>query len=58
MQYDILYIKDEVVNNVDFAISSNQLVKLNDVSHNNSDIPAEKPFLHEAADTLEFQISY
>ena len=50
MQYDILYVKVEVVNNVDFVIYSNQLVKLNDVSHNNAEIPGGKPFLHEAVD--------
>ena len=50
--------KVEVVSNVDFVISSNQLVKLNDVSHNNAEIPAEKPVLHEAVDKHEFQINY
>ena len=58
MQYDILYVKVEVVNNVDFVIYSTQLVKLNDVSHNNAEIPGGKPFLHEAVDRHEFQINY
>ena len=42
MEYDILYIKAEVVNNVHFVRSSNQLVKLNDVSQNNAEISADK----------------
>ena len=42
LEYDILYIKAEVVNNVHFVRSSNQLVKLNDVSHNNAEISADK----------------
>ena len=50
LQYNILYIKVEVINNADCVIPSNQPVKLNDVSHNNAGIPAEKPFLHEAVD--------
>ena len=54
LQYDILYIKVEVINNVDFVISSSQLVKLNDVFHDNAEIPVEKPFLHEAVDKHEF----
>ena len=42
LEYDILHIKAEVVNNVHFVRSSNQLVKLNDVSHNNAEISADK----------------
>ena len=58
LQYDILYMKVGVFDNVNFVISSNQPVKLNDVSHNNAEIPAEKPFFHEAVDSHEFQINY
>ena len=54
LQYDILYIKGEIVNNVDFVISWNQLARLNDISQNNAEISAEKPFLHEAVDKHEF----
>ena len=42
LEYDILYIKAEVVNNVHFVRSSNQLVKLHDVSHSNAEISADK----------------
>ena len=58
LQHYILDMEVEVVNNVDFVMSSNHLLKLNDVSHNNAEIPAEKPFLHEAVDKHEFQINY
>lgn len=58
LQHDILYIKVEAVNNVDFIISSNQLVKLTDVYYINLEIPAEKPFLHKAADKHKFQVNY
>ena len=39
-------------------MSSNQLVKLNNVSHNNAEILVEKRFFYESVDKHEFQINY